>query len=709
MPSAVGTCPGEKYIRCAVDDYTSSHALSQIMSGLNRGVFMQRRPLGFSWHRPLSLLPLVVLVGGCASESFSNPLGDSSFGAPLSVAPSSEPSVLPQSLNAISIQQEKLIAVDGTSSAYFGDAVAIDGDTAVAGAPSEDMGANEAGTVYVFTRAAGAWTLQQRLNANDAATGDQFGVKLALNGDTLFVGTEYDDVVQNVDQGSVYVFTRAGGVWTQQQKLIASDGKGNDRFGSFVSIDGDTALVGAYGVDIGVKSNQGAAYVFTRTGGVWFEQQKLTADDGEAGDAFGTSTALEGDTAIITAYLDDNSGATDGGSAYVFSRTGGVWTQQQKLIAADSSLQDSFGVSVSLSGDTALVGAYRDDTSATNDGSAYVFTRTGGVWSQQQKLVASQPAAGSLFGYGIALKADTALIGAVNDPEAGQLNRGSVYLFGRVGGIWAQQQRFAANDSLAEDRFGCSIALSATTALIGARQATIGVNANQGAAYVFNLGEANGVACNANAQCATGFCVDGVCCDSACGDGLATDCQACGVAAGAAVNGVCGPLTANTECRAAAGACDLGETCDGVNRACPDDAKAPQGTECEPASAECELPAVCDGALAECPAKTNKPNGSMCTEGTCVEGMCVIGMGVGGAGGSGGMAGAGGSGGMAGAGGEGAMGGGGAGTVTNPGDDADCGCRIAGADERAVTEPALWGMAVLVMLGRRRRKAHDVE
>ena len=155
---------------------------------------------------------------------------------------------------------------------------------------------------------------------------------------------------------------------TPQAKLTASDGAAGDNFGVGVAISGDTLVVGAFADDAGA----GSAYVYTRTGGVWTQQAKLTAADGAAGDLFGISVAVSGDTAVVGAYGDDAT-ALNSGSAYVFLRTGEVWTQQPRLTAADGADEDQFGISVAVSGDTAVVGAYGDDATAINSGSAYVY------------------------------------------------------------------------------------------------------------------------------------------------------------------------------------------------------------------------------------------------------------------------------------------------------------------------------------------------
>ncbi|MGH2830675.1 MAG: FG-GAP repeat protein, partial [Actinomycetota bacterium] len=167
----------------------------------------------------------------------------------------------------------------------------------------------------------------------------------------------------------------------QQAKLVALDPSNGDLFGVASAISGDTAVIGASQDDHALGSNAGSAYVFTRLGDQWTQQQRLFAADAASNRNFGVSVAVSGDTAVVGSNLDDPSGP-DSGSAYVFVRTVGVWAQQAKLVATDAAGNDQFGASVAIAGDTILVGANSDDLGLNADaGSAYVFTRTGTVWT----------------------------------------------------------------------------------------------------------------------------------------------------------------------------------------------------------------------------------------------------------------------------------------------------------------------------------------
>jgi hypothetical protein len=304
-------------------------------------------------------------------------------------------------------EQDKLLASDGAAYDGFGAGVALDGDTALIGAPRV-YASDSSGSAYVFTHTGGTWTQQVKLLPADGDDGDQFGRSVALEGDTAVIGAPDDDD-NGEESGSVYVYIRTGSTWTQQAKLHPSGGAAGDQFGRSVALDGDTLVIGTP-EEAHYPVRPGSAYVFVRTGSVWTEQAKLIASDGVSWDSFGTSVVVDGDTAIVGADRDDDNGE-ETGSAYVFTCTGGVWTQQAKLIASDAAGYH-FGNSVALDGDTAVIGRYADDDYGETSGSAYVFTRAGGVWSQQAKLLAPDASQWDLFGASVSLVGDTTVIGA---------------------------------------------------------------------------------------------------------------------------------------------------------------------------------------------------------------------------------------------------------------------------------------------------------
>jgi hypothetical protein len=523
----------------------------------------------------------------------------------------------------VAVEQQKLLHANPHLGDNFGNAVAISGDTAVVGAHADDTVENSCcynnqGTVWVYTKVNGAWVAQQQLQASDGLTDDFFGSAVALDGDTLAVGAPGEDQGYFTEVGAVYVFTRTNGVWSQQAKIEASDGFWFDNFGRSVGLSGNTLIVGAEEADT-PQGSRGAAYIFTRTGATWTQSQKLLSADGDYSDYFGSSVAIDGDRAIIGARSDD-SPLEAAGSAYVFTRSGGTFTQQQKLTASDAQLYAFFGNRVAIDGDTALVAAHRD---AGNKGAAYVFTFSGTTWSEQAKLTASDGVANDYFGNSLALLGDVALVGMSSDDIGSASDRGSAYLFERDGETWAEQQKLTASDGAASDLFGTSVALGPDVAIVGALWDVVSLNGTQGSAYVFDVVDPTqgGTACTEDTECASGFCVDGYCCDSACGGDDPSDCQACSLATGASANGTCTPLPSGIVCRAQGGVCDVAEACDGVNGACPADAKVPSTTVCRTSSGGCDVPEWCTGTGNDCPVDGAAPAGTPCGS---VSGECDV-------------------------------------------------------------------------------------
>lgn len=286
-----------------------------------------------------------------------------------------------------------------------------------------------------------AGPIAQLIDSTGAA-GDNFGYSVGVSADTIVIGAPYDTLAAETYRGSAVVFARSGGAWTQRAKVIASDGVRFDYFGYAVAVSGDTIVVGAPQDNIGTQSDAGSAYVFVRSGNTWTQQTKLVAADAATGDNFGTSVSIWGDTIIIGAPRDNVGAATDQGSAYVFTRDGTTWTQQTRLSAPDGLANDQFGSSVAISAETAIVGAPNDAIgSETNQGSASVFVRSGATWSLQAKLLASDGRSGENFGNAVAIDADTAVVGAFNAWIDFKPGKGAACVFTRSGTAWTQQAK----------------------------------------------------------------------------------------------------------------------------------------------------------------------------------------------------------------------------------------------------------------------------
>lgn len=322
--------------------------------------------------------------------------------------------------------------------------------------------------------------------ASDGALNANYAIAVGISNNTAIVGAWGATTPGGTFAGAAYVLVRNGPSWIDQSKLIALDGAANDSFGISVAISGDTAVIGSFLDDTASGVDAGSAYVFVRSGTIWTQQAKLTALDAATNDGFGVSVAIDGDTIIVGAENDDNAGGIDAGSAYVFSRSGVVWTQQAKLTASDGAAGDRFGYSVSLSNTTAVVGAQSDDTPAgATAGSAYVFTRCGALWSQQAKLTASDGADSDIFGVSVSISNNTIVVGAYGDDTPGGANAGSAYVFTRSGPTWVQQAKLTAGDGAAEDRFGVSVAVSGETIVVGSYNDDPPGGSNAGTAYLF--------------------------------------------------------------------------------------------------------------------------------------------------------------------------------------------------------------------------------
>ncbi len=376
----------------------------------------------------------------------------------------------------------ELLPVDGAAGDLFGASVGVSGPTAVVGSPWDDDHGERSGSAYVFGYDGSEWLQETKLAAPDGATWDFFGFSVAISGDTAVIGARADDD-NGQDSGSAYVFRSDGWTWVQEAKLLASDGASGDRFGGSVSVSGHLILVGA-DEDDDNGHDSGSAYIFSYDGLSWVESAKLLASDGAAGDHFGFSVAVSGDTILIGAYRDDDNGF-DSGSAYVFHYDGAQWVEQAKLLASDGASQDKFGEAVAVSGDTAVIGAPGDDDNGPDSGAVYVCRHDGVDWSEEAKLVASDGAAYDEFGYSVAVHGDTVVVGTERDDDGGA-DSGSAYVFRYKGSHWLEQAKLRGSDGAAADWFGYSVTIDGDTALIGAPQHDHQGDTDSGSAYVFH-------------------------------------------------------------------------------------------------------------------------------------------------------------------------------------------------------------------------------
>ncbi len=328
----------------------------------------------------------------------------------------------------------------------------------------------------------------QKLIASDVSRLDHFGVSVSLSGDRAIVGALEADCPAGSSCGSAYVYRYDGMAWIQEQKLTASDGASNDYFGSSVSVSGDRAIVGARWDDCPAGGHCGSAYVYRYDGTTWVQEQKLTPSDAVPGDDFGLSVSVSADTAIVGARWDNCPGGYDCGAVYTYRYDGTNWVQEQKLTASDAAPGDAFGRSISLSGDRVIVGALYDDCPGvphTNCGAAYVYRYNGTTWAQEQKLTASDAAQEDLFGVSVSLSGDRAIVGASFDDCPPIYNCGSAYVYRYDETTWVQEQKLTASDGARDDRFGFSISLSGDRAIVGAYWDDCLAGPNCGSAYVY--------------------------------------------------------------------------------------------------------------------------------------------------------------------------------------------------------------------------------
>jgi hypothetical protein len=329
------------------------------------------------------------------------------------------------------MEVQKLMAGDAAPSDLFGSAVAISGDTVAVTAPNKKVGnLTQAGAAYIFVRGASGWVESAKVVSNDPSWLGGFGNYVTLwQGDRLLVAKYFDGQVASYS-GAVYVFDRQGTSWAQTAKLKASDAKESDNFGQSVSVAGDRVLIGAAFVDVASVKDAGAAYLFELTPSGWTETQKLTASDGGMDDRFGWSVVLSGTTALVGSILQDAAGQ-NAGAVYVFGQEVSGWIQKQKLVSSNSGSGAKFGISVAIAGDLAIVGAETDGP--IDAGAAYAFKRSGSNWSQIGKLLAKKSSQSDLMGRSVGISGATAIVSAHTDdnacPSNLNCNSGAAYVF----------------------------------------------------------------------------------------------------------------------------------------------------------------------------------------------------------------------------------------------------------------------------------------
>lgn len=371
-------------------------------------------------------------------------------------------------------QQQKIVASDPANADQFGFNLDIKGDDLIVSSHAKASGD---GAVYIITRSGTTWTQQQKITDTSAVgDADNFGRSVTIEGDYAIIGAPAFDPGSKAIAGMAQVWYRSGTTWSLQQEIVpaSADHAASDRFGHHVDIDGTSALICA-STKAGSSGQVGAVYVYTRSGSTWSQQAKLIPNETTSNGVY--SASIKGDYAIL-GYMESESSK---GAVYVFTRSGSSWTQQAKLSASDRASGDYFGTSVAINdgGDTAIVGTYLAEA-------AYVFTRSGSTWSQQQILTASDAASSSTFGIEVDIDAvgDTVIVGSSGADTGGVSNSGQTYMFTRSGSTWSEVKKFQASDSKAAHEFGRGVTIDDDTIVVGAR--SLGsTDSGKGQVYVY--------------------------------------------------------------------------------------------------------------------------------------------------------------------------------------------------------------------------------
>jgi hypothetical protein len=349
-------------------------------------------------------------------------------------------------------QQQKIIGGGAT-------AVAIDGNTAAFSDWSNSQ-------VKIYTRSGTTWSLEDTVTVtggNSQYIGDNDNIR--ISGDTIVAGASRYDTSNpySSNEGCAYVFTRSGTTWSQQAQLTASDAGPSDYFGTSVDIDGDSIIVGAPEWDQGSNYNVGSVYIFTRSGTTWSQQQRINPTS-QYGDQAGSGVGISGDTIVIGGDEAGASQYANTGRAWVYVRSGTSWSFQSTLIPSDVSTTPNnatkFGKSVAIDEDTIVVGAWENDT-------VYVFTRSGTTWTEEQKIKPGY-GSGEDFGWSVAIDGDDIIIGVREYDTSGFVHDGGANIYQRSGTTWSSESFLTSSDKQNSGKFGYSVAISGSTVIVAA-------------------------------------------------------------------------------------------------------------------------------------------------------------------------------------------------------------------------------------------------
>ncbi len=376
-------------------------------------------------------------------------------------------------------EMQKIQVIESISHYSLGSNVAIDNDYMVFAAVHDDENGHSSGSVYIYHLENGIWGSEQKITASDGAAYDFFGCSVAIYNDYMVVGSHGDDD-NGKFSGLVYIYHLEDGIWGGEQKITASDGAAEDRFGDSVVIDDNYMVVGSTGDDDN-GGLSGSVYIYHLEAGIWGSEQKITASDGAASDDFGYSVAIDNNYMVVGSYRDDDKGNASG-SVYIYHLEAGIWGSEQKITASDGSASDSFGYSVAIDNNYMIVGSRNDDDNGFDSGSVYIYHLETGIWGSEQKITASDGALDDDFGFSVEINNVSIVVGAKGDEKSS----GSVYVYHLENEIWGSEQKITASDGASGDYFGYGVGINNDSIVVGAEYDDYD-GYSSGSAYVYSI------------------------------------------------------------------------------------------------------------------------------------------------------------------------------------------------------------------------------
>ncbi len=393
----------------------------------------------------------------------------------------------PAILSPVTYTEQQVFDLSGEASNWFGYSVAISGDTAIVGAPLDQVDNNPIqGSAFVYVRQGRTWVLQTRLVDPEGASGDNFGFSVAIDGDTAMVGIPGDQVLNDTTRGSLIVFTRTGNYWSFDRRLVASDGAQGDNFGWSLALSGNELIVGAPFKTISI-ANQGVGYVFSDAGWGWSQVGEIINPLAKPADHLGWSVAISGDTAICGAP-DADLGYIDKGMVFIATGANN-WMDGQAISPVEIVADEHFGRSVSTQAGIAAIGVPGKTIGSDQygQGAVYIYEQTDQQWNFLQMFTAADGAAFDNFGTSLAMQGNRIVVGSPYHRVGSNDYQGAAYTFTSGAAGWVEQAELFASDGFSDDYFAGSVAVSGPTILVGAYLDDVGQNADQGSAYLFTV------------------------------------------------------------------------------------------------------------------------------------------------------------------------------------------------------------------------------